>query len=412
MKEIFENWILINRKRILENFSNLLEINTTSPDEALAYPFLKNYFHDINFQTEKQFFQEDLKNHPLFTNPPTYKATKDRFNIKVINKSKAEPGSKKVLFNVHIDVVPETGDFPNAFNPNFKDGYIIARGACDTKNNIIMIAEAIRFLKENNIKIQKEVEIVLAIEEEISGNGTLSSILHGVNSDLVIVMEPTSLLVYRGHRGCITATIEINGKSVHMGSDETGINAIECSYYTMNSLKELELQMLKEANNNKDFSIWKKPLQINFGKIFGGDWPGSVAERCTLVSNIGFLPDYSLDEMKNIITNTCLGTKDDWTNKNTMVKFDGLQNDAYIIDSTDDNIKAILDSLNKNGVDQKESYGWRVSCDAYLYHKLLKVPTIIFGSGDLSNAHSAHEKVALREIEKGILIMADYLSRP
>src|SRR5699024_8950243 len=125
-----------------------------------------------------------------------------------------------------------------------KDGFMYGRGACDTKNNLIMLVEAIRFLNDNNIPMQKNVELDLVIEEEVSGNGTISSIMHGIDVDTVIVMEPTDLKVYRGHRGCITANFEIKGKSVHMGSNQTGINAIECGYHLIKRLKVYEAYLL------------------------------------------------------------------------------------------------------------------------------------------------------------------------
>lgn len=410
MKEVFEKWISANENRITKDLLSLLQINTVSPNEESAYEFIKNYVNKINFKAKKEFLHKDLKKHKSFTNHPMSCMTPERFNIKILNKIPLNDPSKKVLFNVHLDTVPETTNPPKASDTESENGFIYGRGACDTKNNIIMLVEAIRFLIENDIQIKKQIEIDLVIEEEISGNGTLSSILNGAKADLVIVMEPTNLLVYRGHRGCITATVEVKGKSVHMGSDETGVSAIKCIVYTMNSLKKLELKMLKEASRNKDYKIWKKPLQINFGKIFGGEWPGSVPEKCTLVSNIGFLQNYSLKQVKILIDEFCHTTEDEWTNRNTKVEFNGLHNNAYVVNENDNNIKEILSCLNRWGISQSKSFGWRVSCDAHLYFDLLNVPTLIFGCGDLSDAHSDHERISLQELELGIGILADYLS--
>lgn len=412
MKELFARWISINRNRIINSFVDFLKINTITPNEADAYPFIKDYLNEIRFNVEKQFLHKGLKEHQSFTNHPLSYITPERFNIKARDRCKIGNRRKKVLFNIHFDVVPETEDFKSAFKPYLEDGFIYGRGACDTKNNLIMLVEAIRFLNDNNIKIQKEIEIDLVIEEEVSGSGTLSSIMHGIDADLVIDMEPTNLLLYRGHRGIITTTIDVKGKSVHMGSDETGVNAIECSFHIIESLKQLENEMLSEALENKDFSIWKKPLQINIGKIFGGEWPGSVPEKCTIVSNIGFLPNYTIDQIKSKIINTCKNTKNDWTNRNNVIVFNGLHNSAYIVNESDSNIGEIISTLNKYGINQSESFGWRVSCDAYLYYTLLNIPTFIFGSGDLNDAHSAHEKVNLSELELGMLVLADYLSKP
>jgi acetylornithine deacetylase len=412
MKQAFKEWININRKRILQNLMSFIEINTVTPNEDQAFSFINSYISQIDFSVEKQPLFEELQAHPLFINNEFTVVNSNRYNIKVRDTKSKKSKGKKVLFNVHIDVVPETKDFKNAFKPLIKDNYLYGRGACDTKNNLIMLIEAIRFLKDNNIKIQKNIEMDLVIEEEVSGNGTLSAILQDFDADVIIVMEPTNLTVFRGHRGCVTANIDIKGKSVHMGSIDEGVNAIECAVKVMKSLKNFESKLLEDSKKEDAFSIWEKPLQINIGKIIGGEWPGSVPENCKFTCNIGFLPNYSLAEIKDEIIKVCKSTGDKWTDANVAVKFAGLKNSAYVVDKEDNNLKNLIASLKSNGKEQNDCFGWRVSCDAHLYNTLTKKPTLIFGSGCLSDAHSAHERVEIGEFELGILVLASYLSKP
>ncbi|UJF35534.1 M20 family metallopeptidase [Paenibacillus hexagrammi] len=372
---------------------------------------MSQYLDGIGFRAEKQFLHPDLREHEQFIPHHLSHISQERFNVKAINKVKID-ARRKVLFNVHMDVVPAGVEFEHAFSPFIRDNYLYGRGACDTKNNLIMLVEAIRFLQEHNIALQKEVEMDLVIEEEISGSGTLSSILHGIEADAVIVMEPTNLLAFRGHRGVITTTVEIQGKSVHMGGIDSGVNAIECAYHLIYRLKRFEAELLEEARSNKAFSIWHKPLQVNIGIIEGGEWPGSVPEHCRLVFNTGFLTNYTISDIKQRITEICRSTADGWTNDHITVKFEGLKNSAYLTDEMDDSLRQLMQSINRYGVVQEHSYGWRVSCDAHLYHSYCNLPTLIFGCGDLSDAHSAHEKVNLSELERGMLILAEYLSTP
>ncbi|ADV93490.1 ArgE/DapE family deacylase [Bacillus subtilis] len=410
MKMKFKEWFYQNEDRIISNLFSYLSIDTSSPHEHRALNFIRDYLNEVGFIIEKQHLHKDLELHSAFVKTNQSVINSERFNIKAFKYSKNN-SLKSVLFNIHIDVVPATVDFPHAFSPYIKNSYIYGRGACDTKSNLIMLIEAIRFLQENNIKINKEIAIDLVIEEEVSSNGTISSILHGVEADSIIVMEPTNLLVYRGHRGCITANITVKGKAVHMGSKEAGVNAIESAYNIVNRLKCLELELLEEAKNNQAFSIWDMPVQINIGKINGGEWAGSVPEYCELICNIGFLPNYSIEDIKEKITKVCRDTNDDWTNNNVCIKFEGLKNSAYLIEKNDPNVVSLMNSLNRNGIKQQESYGWCVSCDAHLYQRFTGIPTLIFGAGDLSDAHSAHEKIDIAELQKGILILADYLSK-
>lgn len=389
-----------------------LSIDTSSPNEYRAFDFLKEYLSSINFEIEKQCFHPNTYTHELFT-PHKYSNTdSSSYNLKAINNDKIDQqkSQSKVLFNIHIDVVPNSNSFPEGFSPIIKNNYLYGRGACDTKNNLIMLVEAIRFLKENNIPINKQIEMDLVIEEEITGNGTLSSNLHGIDADVIIVMEPTNLQLFRGHRGVITAEIEVTGKPVHMGSDVTGVNAIEGIYDVIKGLKVFEQEMLEEARLHDGFNCWDKPLQINVGKIEGGQWAGSVPENCKILANVGFTDKYTLHEIQEKIRKICTNTKNNWVNNNISITFNELKNAAYLTNENDSYLNEFLEIINSNkSKPQHKTYGWRVSCDAHYYHTLAKKPTLIFGSGDLSDAHSSHEKVDLEEFKQGVKILAKYL---
>ena len=401
---LFEKWIIFNQDRILKNLMNFISIDTTTPNENNAFDFICSYMENINFCVNKQKFNKDTVNHSLFT-PYADFDLDSRHNF-IAYPSVSKQLNLKTIFNVHLDVVPPSENFKEAFSPVIKDSYIYGRGVCDTKCNLIMLCEAIRFLQENNIPITKNIEIHIVSEEEISGNGTLSIVLDGVMADEVIVMEPTNLQLYRGHRGCITANIETYGNPVHMGGQSKEISAIESATEIISRLKLLETDMLEEAKNDPNFLCWEKPVKINVGNISGGEWPGSVPEKCELSCNVGFLPKYSLEDMKKKIENYCLTTSNLWINEHTYVNFNGLKNSAYI----NNNVSSLIHYIKKAGINQNDVFGWIVSCDAHLYHDIAGIPTYIWGCGSLADAHSSHEKVSLNELKDEILILAYYLS--
>lgn len=404
----FNEWWLANKNRIFKDLKSYIDIDTVTPNEHNAYTFLKDYLSSVGFQIKKEYLNSEIKAHNSFTKHPLSHIDKSRFNVRaqLIGKE----NKVKTLFNCHIDVVPcVEGEFDKAFNSVRRGNEIIGRGACDTKNNLIMLVESIRYLRESNIEIKKDIFLDLVIEEEIGGNGTLSTILNGVDVDEVIVLEPTDLNVYRGHRGCLTFEINLLGKSVHMGSDTTGVSAIDCAIEVINDLKILEKELLKNAKSNPDFNVWPKALQVNIGILQGGEWSGSVPEKCKIIGDIGYLPTFSREEIMQKIMDICKLSKNEWIRNNFTVKFNGLKNDAYIIPFDSSLVKNFLYILNKHGVNQKDSYGWKVSCDARLYNKLLDLPTIVFGSGSLDYAHSSNEKVNIEEIQKGSAILVDFL---
>lgn len=405
----FYLWFDSRKTQIASDIIDLINIDTQSPFEERCFPWVKKYLKNLNFKVKFEKFHQKIKSHPSFSPHLLSKILNNRGNLRAVSK-KVDNYKKTVLFNCHIDVVPPANDFANAFDGYIERNKIFGRGACDTKNNLIMLGEALRFLKDNNIKLTKNPLIDLVIEEEIGGNGTLSTVMHGIAADEVICLEPTSLNVFRGHRGCISFDVDVKGMSVHMGNDKDGINAIEWTIEVIKILKELEKELLHEAKGSAGFKCWKRPLQLNIGIISGGEWSGTVPERCRLSCDLGFLPKYSIEQIEKIIEKKCRSVKNSWISKNIKVSFNGLRNDAYIINKNIDLVRDMIKCCVNNGINQSGVYGWNVSCDARYYAKDANLPVIIFGSGNLINAHSAHEYIDLDELKKGACILAEYLS--
>lgn len=398
-------WLRQQEARICRDLVDFIDIETVTPHESRCFDWLTAKLEELDFEVVAVPLSEELRRHPRFTPHPQSRLGPDRYNLRARPRH-PDPRRPSILFNSHVDVVPASPDFAAAFAARVSDGRIVGRGACDTKNNILMLLEAIRYLRESGRRLASNVWIDLVIEEEIGGNGTLACATEPLQVDGVVVLEPTDLQVFCGHRGCLTWTIEVTGRSVHMGSDTTGVNAIEKSVEVMRLLKDLEARLLHEAQQDLLFRRWPRPVQLNIGRIEGGEWSGSVPERCVVRGDLGFLPRYSIDDARQLIRRTLSTAEDPWIREHTEVRFDGLRNEAYVIDPEAPLVKRLLHAVRELGVEQDSAHGWKVSCDARLYHKLWNVTTVIFGSGSLDEAHSSHESVAVDELLRGAAILA------
>ena len=56
-----------------------------------------------------------------------------------------------------------------------------------------------------------------------------------------------------------------------------------------------------------------------------------------------------------------------------------------------------------------EITGWNVSCDARLYAKRAKIPTVVFGPGDIVHAHSGEEQIRFADIQQAADALARFL---
>ncbi len=407
--EKMRSWFEKRKDVISNTLIDYININTISPNESNWFPFVIKYLSELWFNVTYEPFNLDIKNNEQFSPHIDSKVTSDRWNLRAIYK-KSDDNYKSILFNCHIDVVPASDSFKHAFDWYVKDNCVYWRWACDTKNNLIMLWEAIRFLHDNWIPLRKNPLIDVVIDEEIWGNWTLSTIVNWIDANEAICLEPTSLEIFRGHRWCITFEVTVKWSSTHMWSKEKWINAIEYAYEIIKLLKELEKKLLLEAKNNKDFDCWDTPLQLNVGVIKWWEWSWSVPEYCTIICDLGFLPDYSLKNIQSLIEKTCKSVGNDFVSNNLVITYNGLKNDAYIQDANIHLVNELKQSINKFWIKQEKTYWWKVSCDSRYYAKVKNISVITFWSGDLSNAHSSNEYVDLDELIKWSCILADYLS--
>lgn len=404
-----QKWLDQHRTRIAERLVEFININTTTPHEEECFPFLQEYIEELDFHWRKEPLHPSLSTHYAYARHDLSCIDADRANLRV--ELKNPPFAKEtILFSAHVDVVPGSADFPNSFAARIVDHHVIGRGACDNKNNIVMLLEALRFIRENDITLQKNIKIDFVIEEEIGGAGALSTLLYGVEADAVICLEPTELQVYRGHRGCVGVDIEITGRPGHMGGGERSISAIDCAIEVIQLLKGLEAKWNRKAVDDPDFSIWERCVQVNVGKIRGGEWHGSVPEKCVVSCNVGFLPPYSLDKAIEMVAEEIRSQCGEWLRDHFSIRRNGLLNDAYIIPEDSKVVSDLIAAINSAGVAQTRSVGWKVSCDARLYKQIGSRSVVIFGCGNLSQAHSNHESVAIAQLFKGIEILVRYLS--
>ncbi len=103
-------------------------------------------------------------------------ASKDGFKISNVNNyaGHIEYGSGEEIIGIlcHLDVVPVSNDWKfDPFSATIEDGKIYARGAIDDKGPVMQVYHALKILKDNNIKLNKRVRLILGCDEETGIEG-------------------------------------------------------------------------------------------------------------------------------------------------------------------------------------------------------------------------------------------------
>ena len=211
---------------------------------------------------------------------------------------------RSLILNGHIDVVP-VGPLDMWKRPPFEayidDGWMYGRGAGDMKAGLASNLFAIEALKHLGLKPAADVFFQSVVEEECTGNGALACLQRGYRADAALIPEPFAEKIVSSQVGVLWFQIRLKGLPTHVAYAGSGANAIEAAIPLFAALHDLEKQMNAPQCRHYDFACHDHALNLNIGKIEGGDWASSVPAWCVFDVRMGLFPGQSIDELKQRI---------------------------------------------------------------------------------------------------------------
>jgi len=274
------------------------------------------------------------------------------------------------------------------------------------KGALACMMVAMRLLRDLHVHLRGDLIFSGVINEEDRSEGTEFLVRNGPHADRCVVGEPTGLAIMAGHRGLEWLEFEFIGKAAHGGTPEKGVNAISMAAKFITRVEE---KLLPELAKRVHPIIG--PAVMNFGVIKGGTQPSTVADRCVVQIDRRWVPMEKLDrvlgEYQEILAElkqedprfNCTMTRME-SNMATMdhMPVDIPLNDPLVLD-----LKASLIELGISEPRIGAFGGWT---DASLIGNFAHIPTLIFGPGDLSVAHSRCEYVPVEELRRAVLSYA------
>lgn len=400
------NWCEANRKFVGRMIGELVQIPTIAPYEPDGFAKISEYIKSRGFNVRVEPPHPEIKAHPEYTAPFLPGRHGPRPNLRATRHFDSEIPT--ILFSAHLDVVPPL-DHPEPWSGRFDGMRVHGRGSADTKNNIVMAVEALRCLDELGIPLRANVAFDIVTDEEAGGNGALSTIMSGSIGDEVVVLEPTGLDVHHGHRGCLAFEVVAEGNSGHMGSAPVEWSPIEDCLLAVERLRALEAAWLAQGGQCPGFDGVRRPIQLNLTGIHADGWHGGLTKRCALTASLGFLPDRTLAQARAEIAAAVLSGEGA---ERISISWNGIHNDAYL-GPVDGPVSTHLRcSAGRFGHKQEAPRAWHVSCDARLYARNGTGEVVVFGSGELSLAHTDHEYVEIDQVLRGVAVLVDFLALP
>ena len=300
--------------------------------------------------------------------------------------------SRRVVLAPHMDTVGGTAE---QFTPVTKNGRLYGRGACDTKGSVAAMLSAVMNIAQNKQR-PAETEIVFAalVDEENGQTGSRKLAASGFKADLAIVGEPTRLQVVTTHKGDLWLRLETHGRSAHGSVPHLGRNAVHTAARVVDLLETTYAAQLRARTH---------PLlghgTINVGAIRGGVQANIVPDECSVIVDRRTLPGESEATVRRELAALFRRHQLDVTIHDTK----GAPCNAT---ETDPDLPLVRQFLKCAG--RRRSIGVAFFCDAAPL-SAAGIPSIVFGPGDLAQAHTADEWIALNSLEKGTAVLTRFL---
>ena len=300
----------------------------------------------------------------------------------------------RIMLTPHMDVVPAE---PDAFTPKIKNGCLFGRGACDTKGSIASFFHAfLRLSKETNRPKNTEIIFVGLVDEEFGQAGSRLLGQKGPKANLAIAGEPTNLKVVSAHKGNLWIRLSTTGKAAHGSTPQHGTNAITRMSPILEALTIDYPKLLTE----KVHPLLGSPT-ISVGAIRGGSQPNVVPDSCEIDIDRRTIPGETGEsvekEMRNLFRK--LKIKSPEFSATRSVPCPPLDTDPTL-----PLVQSFLKASNRS-----KTIGVPYFTDASPI-SMGGTPALVYGPGNIAQAHSKNEWVSLEEVEKAEQSIFRFLS--
>ncbi len=310
------------------------------------------------------------------------------FNVDVIDHGAgavslyAFRGNPQYLFNVHLDTVPDSPQWTaSPFELRITDDRAIGLGACDIKGAAAALIAATN-------RSDGDAAFLFSSDEEANDPRCIAAFLaRGIPYDAVLVAEPTNSEAVLAHRGISSVLMRFEGRAGHASARQSSADsalhqAVRWGDRALDHVDSLDHERFGGMTG----------LRFNIGRIEGGIKANVIAPNAEM--RFGFRPLPSMDTGGLLDAFAALADPKPAEFKETF-RGPSLPSGA-IADAETRRLAArdVADALDLpigNAVDF-----WT---EAALFSQA-GYTALVFGSGDIAQAHSADEWVALEQLQR------------
>lgn len=398
------------RQRILEEVDRAFDAQISFTQELVRYPSVRTReesVQDAMFAAMQERGLEmdrwELDPAELETHPgsgPTTVSYSNMTNV-VGTYRPAEETGRSLILNGHVDVVPEGPHevwSRSPWDPFIADGWLYGRGAGDMKAGLAANLFAFDAVLGSGVVPNGRIHFQSVVEEECTGNGTLSAHMRGYTADAVIIPEPEEDMLVRANVGVIWARVRVSGRPVHPREMSTGFNAVDAAYGVMEELRRLEEKWNAEHADHRYFEHLEHPINFNVGTIAGGDWPSTVPAWCEFELRAALYPGVTADDawaaIQESLARAAARLRVDVSGTRS-----GFYSEGYVLEPGSDAERVLTATHQRVFGSELESFTTPGYIDARVFVLYDRVPCLVYGPISES-IHGFDERVSIESVRR------------
>lgn len=396
----------VDADRLFALLADMIAIESVANRETPAQERMAAEMRDIGLETDVwEIDFRQLRRHPAYT------ADIEREVGLGVVGSMGRGEGRTLILNGHVDVVP-AGEVERWTHPPFelteRGGRLFGRGVVDMKGQLCAAVAAARALRDAGIELDGALRIQSVIGEEDGGSGMLATIERGHTGDAAIVVEPTEFVIAPAQAGALSFRLTVPGLAAHGAMREEGVDPVEKFIPIFQRLRALE------ADRNRDvadplFHGEALPYALTMGRLRAGIWPSTVAESLVVEGRYGVAPGEDLAAARRALEDAVAeaASGDAWLRDHpATVEWIGAQFAAARTDTRDPVVGTLAGAVRSLGGPEPRVGGVRYGADMRLLVNHGHVPTVLFGPGDVREAHRPDESIRARELIELARILA------
>jgi len=393
--------IEMRSEEVIGCLQDLIKIDSVTGKEGSIQDYLSQHLSSIGldvvtFEPDVESLRQEIG----FVEPE--KSFDGRPNL--VGIWRGSGGGRSLVLNGHVDTVPFEPIIDWRYHPlsaEIADDRVWGRGASDMKGGLAAMLMAVHLLKGAGYKPRGDVILLLVVDEERTGLGTLACVQKGYVADAGICCETSDLQVMPACIGRMWFSIYVKGRTVGISERWKGESAISKSIKIIKAIDELEDIRVMDLTHPL-YPDNRGALPCMATMIEAGSFPSIVPDSAVIRGSMGLMPyeeiSEALDQLRKQIH--YVSQADPWLRMHEPEISIG---DGYVAAGAEipvDHpiVKTVCDGFRQAAGEEPKLGGRMGAADTRFLIRNGDTPTVIFGPGVTAQMHATNENVPIKDV--------------